>query len=177
MKYFKLGFTLVELLVVVSILLILGLNIPNISNTIEKNRLETALRQLNHLVQFTKISAIKNKKIITLCGSIDGKACIKDWHHAAILIFDDKNKNHQRDSDEQLYKNVSLDHNIIIEWRGSNRPYMRYDPRGFLLDWGRYTFCSKNKERSLQLVLNRAGRSYRSTINATELKKKPCNFS
>ena len=166
------GLSLIELLVVLSILGILVSAIPSFSGTIERTRQETTFKTLYQLSQYVRALAIDNNKVITLCGSIDNSNCTKNWKNATALIFDDKNRNKKCDKNDILYRSMTLA-NKTIAWRGSNRAYMRYHPQGYLMDWGSYTICPQIKGGdAIKLILNRMGRGYKDTISANDINLK-----
>ena len=169
---FVLGFTLLEVLVTLSIIILLSaLSAPIVSN-IEKNRQLAVLRSLYQINQYARSLAINRNQVITLCGTTDGAACTKEWVDASVLVFFDVNDNHVLDIDETLYRNQHFA-DSLIHWRGSNRNYMRYHPKGYLLDWGRYIYCPNNDSTSAyQLVFNRMGRAYKKIADSSYLSEK-----
>lgn len=172
MNKLPLGFTLIELIVVIAIVSILGAFTPSLYESYNNAKLSTTYRKLYQLSQYTRTLAIEENKIISLCGSNDGFTCTRRWRSSNALIFHDQNKNRNFDSDEHLYKTFSLN-NKNIDWRGSNRDIMRYHPKGYLMDWGSFVICpNKANSDSIRLVLNRLGRGYQSDISAAEITRR-----
>jgi len=156
----KAGFTLIELLMAIAISIILGLLSLRSFDYLDKTRQDTELRRLYQLAQLARSTAINQQKVITLCGTVDGYECTKDWQGAEVLIFHDQNKNRRLDDEEYLLKKMATG-DAVVHWRGSNRRFMRFHPEGYLMDWGRFTYCPKHKkEKPRQLVFNRRGRGY-----------------
>lgn len=154
------GFTLIELLIALTISLLLGLLSFQSFSYLETTRQQTELRRLYQLSQLARSTAVNEQKVITLCGAGKDLVCTKDWQGTSILVFHDQNKNRQLDSNEQLLKKIATG-NALIHWRGSNRRFMRYHPEGYLMDWGRFTYCPRDKKtKPRQLVFNRRGRGY-----------------
>lgn len=167
-----LGFTLLEVLVTLSIIVLLSALSAPIFSSIEKNRQLSALRRLYQINQYARSLAINRNQVITLCGTTDGAVCTKEWDNASVLVFFDENDNHQLDTDEILYQNQQFS-DSLIHWRGSNRDYMRYHPKGYLFDWGRYTYCPNDDSTNAhQLVFNRMGRAYKKTADSAYLSEK-----
>lgn len=165
------GFTLVELLIVISILIILGASVPNFHTIIINHKNNITLDNIYRLSQYARSIAVKESRIITLCGSKDGIHCVKNWQKANILIFDDSNNNKKVDPLETIFKKVPVS-STRVQWRGSNRNYMRFHPKGYSIEWGRYSICPQTSKSSAvkQLVFNRMGRGYQQTVELSEKK-------
>lgn len=165
------GFTLVELIVVISILMILGLSVPNFRLLVGNYKSEATLANLYNLSQYAHSLAITEQKIVTVCGSQDGVHCIKNWQEANIIVFSDENNNKEIDSLDIIFKTVPVS-SAQVQWRGSNRNYMRFHPEGYSIEWGRYSICPQtpNNLTVKQLVFNRMGRAYQQSIKLSEKK-------
>ena len=165
MRSHTIGLTLIELLTTLTILSILALVSIPATDWVHSNRLKSTIRQLHSEVQLARTIAIKQQKLITVCGSIDGATCTKQWDGGELLVFHDININRELDSNDELIRRVSLP-SMKIYWKGSNRRYMRARANGTLIEWGRYTVCgSKNSNTAIQLVYNRMGRAYSKPVD------------
>jgi prepilin-type N-terminal cleavage/methylation domain-containing protein len=156
------GFSLIEILVCISILAILAVSSIGLTSILAKSRADEALARLRTLCGFAKAEAVMRGEPVTLCGSVTGSTCTASWANASVLIFIDRNQNGSYDNDiDTMLRNESLKHRIV--WRGgANSSYMRAYPGGYLSPWGRFTYCppTTDTHKGRQLVLNRLGRSY-----------------
>jgi len=74
------GFTLIELMVVISILaILLGIGVPSFRATIEGNRITTVANDLVGALQFARSEAVKRGTNVTLCSSNDQATCSGGW--------------------------------------------------------------------------------------------------
>ena len=74
------GFTLIELMVVISILaILLGIGVPSFRATIEGNRITTVANDLVGALQFARSEAVKRGTNVVLCSSADQASCSGVW--------------------------------------------------------------------------------------------------
>lgn len=164
------GYSLLELLFVISILFILlGIATP-FGKIIAENRQLTQIAQLNRMVEMARNNAITTRETTTLCASADGSHCDADAQLPTILIFADRNSNREFDADDRKVHHAALSHKDW-HWRGSaHRPYLRFRADGSVMEWGRFTLCpEKGVPYASQLVLNIAGRPYIEKLSGDEL--------
>ncbi len=170
------GYTLIELLIVCAIISAVTLAVPTLSSALESSRQQSRITELQKLVQLARSTAVNSGATTTLCGSMDGSHCEKDWTSPTLLIFVDKNNNHAvDDSDEIIYQKKIAQSRWY--WRGSNRAYLRFRPDGLPMEKGHFTLCPVNhgSPTASKLVLNWVGRTYISKINLNELPAgEPC---
>jgi type IV fimbrial biogenesis protein FimT len=97
--YQKHGYTLIELLISLSILSILSLNIfPNISGLLAQQRSAVLTNDLAGSLAYARSEAVMKRTTVLTCQSNNGSECNRseNWHNGWI-IFVDKNNNKQRD--------------------------------------------------------------------------------
>lgn len=157
------GFTLAEslsVLMITSIVLVAG--IPAFQSGIGSMRSRHVIQDAFHTIQHARDLAIQHKSgTITLCGSMDGMHCHAHWGYGWILFADD-NDNHRLDADEVLYRRHDKVLAGELVWRGSGgRPYVRFDPAGYAMEFGALTWCPDSGEtrHARQVTLNRPGRA------------------
>jgi type IV fimbrial biogenesis protein FimT len=100
------GFTLLELLVTLSILLILAFGVvPGFMDMVDRNRITTSLNDFITYLHLSRSEAIKHRYRAVLCPSSDGKTCLKtgDWHKG-IMLFDDSNRNSRLDGSDRIIR-------------------------------------------------------------------------
>ena len=93
------GFTLVELMVVLSIAAILfSIAVPNFNEMVERNRREGVMTDFSATIQTARSEAARSNKSVIMCASTDGAQCNStNWANGWIL-FTDKNNNQQFDT-------------------------------------------------------------------------------
>lgn len=157
------GFTLPETLTVLMIASILvAAGAPALTTGLGKARARHTIQAALHTVQHARTLAINHQSgVITLCGSIDGQTCHRDWSHGW-LLFADNNDNRRHDSDETLYQQDTRVLHGELFWRGSaGRPYLRFTPLGYAMEFGSLTYCPKDPDprHARQITINRPGRA------------------
>jgi len=164
------GYTLIELLTVVAIISILALAAPSMASLVDSNRQRSRITELQRLVQLARSTAVNSGTTTTLCGSMDNIHCEKDWLSPTILIFIDRNENHNADEGDQIIFQDNIPQSRWY-WRGSNRPYLRFRPDGLPKEKGHFTLCPSNGGPSTasKLILNWVGRTYTTNISTIEL--------
>ena len=156
------GFTLVELLVTLAITILLtGLAIPSLRETLHDNTIGSGRSQLTTLLNLARSTAIRRGLSVTLCPSDDGSACSDDWRgwHRGMLLFEDPNRNRQRDVGEAVIRRQESQPQLIIH-SSPGRRSIRYSPDGAA--WGSnltLRICSRaGRGRNRALVLYGTGR-------------------
>lgn len=129
-----LGFTLVELVMVVAILLILlAIGVPALAPLVERHRAATAMSSLSTQMQLTRMAAISYRRPAVLCPSRDGSACDggTDWG-IGWLLFLDLDGNQQPDAADEILRNepgpATGSGMRLVGTTG--RPRLRYLPDG-----------------------------------------------
>jgi type IV fimbrial biogenesis protein FimT len=88
------GFTLVELMITVSIAaILLGIAIPSFTDTIKSNRLTTQANDFVTALNFARSEAVKRGYQVTLCKSTDGATCVTtgNWAQGWVVFADQDN--------------------------------------------------------------------------------------
>ena len=83
------GFTLIELIIVVSIFTLLGaLATPNFIGALEKNKSRSTVLELYHQLSFAREASIVKYKTITICASDNTNSCngSRNWSNTKIII-------------------------------------------------------------------------------------------
>jgi len=126
------GFTLVEMLMTLSIISILiGGAIPSMMNLIAYNRIAVEINNLTGLLQLARSEAIKRNHRAVLCSSSDGSRCLgsKDWN-LGYMVFIDRDADRKRDKDEAVvhFRALSVDG---IQLHAGERKTLSYQPSGW----------------------------------------------
>lgn len=164
--YNKKGFSLIELIIVLSITAILAtIAIPSFQWVIRTNRLAAATNQMVAMLAFTRSEAIKRGVRVTLCKSDSGVQCTtSQGFEQGWIVFQDHNVNATVDGNEaiiQVFSGEQLDGLVMT----GNRPvasYVSYTPMGNTeltsgaFQAGTLTFCATPEAR--RLIISRSGR-------------------
>jgi type IV fimbrial biogenesis protein FimT len=84
------GFTLIELLVTVAVLIVLLLvGVPEFRRMTENNRQVAAINTIVGDLNLARTEAVKQGRVVTLCGSTDGATCnTANWENGWIVFTD-----------------------------------------------------------------------------------------
>jgi type IV fimbrial biogenesis protein FimT len=162
------GFTLIDLLITLSILVILlAVGLPNFSTQIKSSRVNTATLDLQEAIVLTRTTAISTNNRTTMAKQADWKS---GWE-----IFLDTNNNGVRDQDEttllqheelkgvSIIANGPLKNNVSYIGTGESRNASGTNGGGFQA--GTFTICPTEKGTGFELTLARGGRVRKSEIS------------
>ena len=159
------GFTLVELMVSLSIaipLMIVSSN--NLKPLILKNKMTNHVNTFISMQRLARQTAIFQQSLVTLCASNNGEVCLSKTHwHEGMLTFVDDNGNRVIDGDDTIihFHKTEIT-NLQVTWRAfQNRSYLQFNPNGWTESQnGTFRFCFSDESATFYraLILNRAGR-------------------
>lgn len=158
------GFTLLELLIALTILsIIAGISFANF-NQLERYHVQSAARSLAQSIQSARISAVQRGSSIYLCLSRDGLQCERSAANR-ILIYDDLNGDKLYNAGDSLMAERSFPAQIIqINWRAfQNKRYLELLPSGMThYQNGTFTVCGSSNAIAVAeaVIVNMAGRPY-----------------
>lgn len=156
------GFTLLDLLVTISIgAIITGIGIPSLATFVDKSRADNAAQAIYRGLQFGRVTAVTTQQTLTVCGSNDGKTCLREWGNY-LLIFADENDNKICETGELIrQENLGFGDSRITTRVGWGRPYTRMKPDGSVSFQGSIVYCSAGNPSSVRRVTwNMLGRPY-----------------
>jgi type IV fimbrial biogenesis protein FimT len=145
------GTTLIELMVVVSILAILGtLGVPSFLSIITKSRITSETNQLNGLIRFARFKAIEEEQLTILCPTSDYSICNNDWN-APKIVFIDANHNNERDPKEPMLMSMpkSNDNNQIY----SRKKALKFYESGITASPASLRICPVSKDAKYARLL------------------------
>ncbi len=162
MKKLNHAFTLIELLLTISIVFILlGIALPSFSETLDNSHVKANLQRLAQTLQLSRLTAINQNINVTLCPVDQTLTCSKNWS-TGYMSFIDKNGDRQfNNDDELLYQYFSNDKKSTLSWRAfGNRRSLQWLGTGITNHQnGSFELCYNNKEdKSRALFLTKAGR-------------------
>lgn len=81
------GFTLIELMVAISVLVILStIGVPNLIGVVHGARVAVLANDLTLALSLARAEAVRRGEDVALCASADGQRCGGDWSQGWILI-------------------------------------------------------------------------------------------
>ena len=160
------GFTLIELMVSVSVTsLLAAIAVPNFSNFLSQMRVDNEISVLHRLLFSARNAAINNALPVTICPLNDSNQCTTQWQNE-ISVFIDFNNNNVYDpsNNEILLRTKSAIRNDDMLQYGLGRSRIIYAPTGRTSGWGSngtFKYCPKSyPEKSRAIRIATSGRLY-----------------
>jgi type IV fimbrial biogenesis protein FimT len=160
------GFTLIELVVTVSILSILAtIAVPNFNEFIIKMRVDNEISQLYRMLLITRNTAINSGHKTILCPLNNNFECTTQWQNE-LSVFIDVNNNKMLDVDEKVSRvreAITTGDKLVY---GKYRNKITFKPTGQLsgLANGTFRYCPQRyKNNARGIVVARSGRVYQSS--------------
>lgn len=148
------GFTLVELLVVIAVLVIIAqVALPAWQEFIMNNRSRALQHSIERAVHLARAKAVTEKVSVELCGSFDGANCSSSWSGGWLV----RTVTDSEQPDAPSHVNKLDDRHLQLHWAGF-RPKITFHSSGYsTASNGRFFVCRYDRI-DWQLVLNRQGR-------------------
>ena len=171
----QLGFTLLELLVTVSIAAVLtALAVPSIAETIKNNRITAQVNEFVGALNFARSEAIKRGVRVSLCKTSDAMTCIRDgagsnWAQGWIMFTNQDMDNVNDGGSETILKvqdaaqaQITIIGNTFID------DMISYSPNGRIVSTGNIRVCDDRiGEVGRRIVIVGTGRSRIETITCS----------
>lgn len=156
------GFTLIELIVVLTIAsILLSIGIPSFYELSRRSQSDTQIENIRQLLLEARTKAIVNSHTVTICPSTDHKSCSLNWQNS-LMAFVDTNRNQLVDGNEAILKIQSLKSNYTLTWKAfGNKSYLTYSAMGTINhNNGTLTLCPNDKKSHYgrRLIINKGGR-------------------
>ncbi len=141
------GFTLLELLVALTIVAATLVTAPSLARMLAQHRVSTEINNLFTHVYLARSETLRRGVNVVLCRSRDGLNCSAEarWHDGWI-VFEDRNDNEQRDEGETiirtqqaLHPHLQLRYGATTDYR-----YLRYAPDGSASPNATFTLCDRS---------------------------------
>ncbi|PCI52590.1 MAG: pilus assembly protein [Gammaproteobacteria bacterium] len=168
-RYFYSGFTLIELMISISILSILtAIAYPNLNAFLSQMRVDNEISVLHRLLFSARNAAINNALPVTICPLNDQNQCTTQWQNE-ISVFFDLNNNNTYDpiNNEILLRTKSAIKSDDKLQYGLWRSRIIYAPTGRTSGWGSngtFKYCPKDyPEKSRAISIATSGRLYMSS--------------
>lgn len=157
------GYSLLEVIAVLAIIMIAaGLAAPRLDAMAERNKAAAGINWLIRAVRITRLTAITQGTMTTLCPTTDRHSCGGAWHDE-VMVFTDHNDDRRVNGSDHIVAVLTFPYeNATIMWRAfRNRQYLQMMPTGFTnYQNGNFVYCPKDQDLRFarQIVLNMQGR-------------------
>lgn len=165
------GFTIIEVLVSLAILLsLIAIGVPNLNNYLIETRVDNEMFTLHRLLLITRNTALTSNGNVTLCPINAQSICTGEWHRE-LSVFTDANNN-------KIYEPALNEKIIAVKSAiktgdklqyGTTRVGLTYAATGHLSGWGQnatFSYCPANhSDKSRGIIVAVSGRSYVSAAN------------
>ena len=143
------GLTLVEL--------IIGLASPSFQRFTNRQIIRHQIWELRRALELARGLAVTQQKIWKVCMATNSYHCVKQGGQR-LLVFQDSDNDHQRDTTESLHLDL---HNpsTIITLSASGRSYVRFKASGEAMDSGNFLVCVRGSDDyGRKTIVFRSGR-------------------
>jgi len=159
------GFTLVELLVTISILSItMAIAIPNLSDFLVKLRVNNEISELHRLLLSARNAAITSESNVTICPLSAGNACTSDWEKEITVFTDlDNDGVYEPASNERIIKvKAAAQSGDKLQYSETRLTYVATGTLTRAISSGpRFSYCPYDKASlSRGILVSASGRTY-----------------
>ena len=161
------GFTLVELLIVLGIIVaLIGFAVPGWRSQIIAKQVDTASSRLLHHLSLARTLSIRTWLSVLVCPASRTLACESgaSWS-GGWFGFIDKDLDNQYDTEEKLIFATASAPGVDIYWRTPN--WIRFQPHGEAWPNGHFRFCSQSDEHAQTVIVHLTGRARLSASSPT----------
>jgi len=155
------GFSLVELLAVLAVsAILLGLALPTFQDVLRRQRAASAMNQLSTQLAQARITAISQRKPVTLCPSLGDGRCRgePDWS-AGWLVYLDPARGSQPQSPDAILQDIRHPvHGSLRIVSSAGRIRVRYQPDGFSSGTNLTLHLCADASLQGEILVNNAGR-------------------
>ena len=149
------GITLIEMMVVVSIIAIIStLVAPSMQSILIKNKIVAEINEASSLIQFARHNAIDEQALTVVCPSKDYSTCSNDWNDPKIVFIDEDANNIRGDQEALL---VSIEATSATNLMTSTNNIISFEETGEASQATEVKLCHTNGEaayaRSLSISL------------------------
>lgn len=153
MKKIHIGFSLIELLIVIvllSILLLGGISLWR--EFVQHNRANATVHQITTALQFARSEAIKNNGLVIFCASQNQKTCDGPWQNGQIILIKNKIL--------RIYSPLSNKDRLIWKSAFGKNDRLEFVSTGFTNGQsGSFWYCPNDLRFAKRIVVLQSGRT------------------
>ena len=146
---FQAAFTLMELLVAISVLAVItGIAAPSMSTIIEANRIESGVQAIFTSLITARSEAISRNQSVIVCKSSNGTSCTTsgEWEQGWVIVVDE-NVNGVQDSGEPVTSSFgSLEYGLTLRAGVAYADKVRFSPEGTAFDADTFRLCPADSD-------------------------------
>ncbi|MDO6563633.1 GspH/FimT family pseudopilin [Amphritea sp. 1_MG-2023] len=152
------GFSLIELMVVLSILVILiTIGVPSLSGYLNSQRLNTVTQLIKDSYSQARYEAVSRKKAVTLCPlDISTVSCGKQWGEGVMVYIDENGDGAFNMADDQRLRQADFPEGVTVTLK--NRSQVRISSSGATSDSGTFLISVSGSTTQNSLIISSAGR-------------------
>jgi type IV fimbrial biogenesis protein FimT len=173
-RSFELGFSLVELLLTITLSsILLTLAFPIYRHLTLELRLFILTERVNSTLHYAQSEAIRRQSVITICKSKNGKNCMGSWKDGWIVLVNKKTIP-SLENTELLRVYPALGYSDFLEWHGfRSDDYLQLHPDGSSQN-GSFIICVHgiSKKMTWLIIIAQTGRI---RIDKKNTKNLDCN--
>ena len=173
------GFTLLELLIVIALLgLLVSMGVPALSTQSSGWQAEFAAKNIQHLMQRSRIRAAQSGQAVVICGmggeGSSTMACESDWGDRVVAFADQQSDGKFSPNDRIVLQSIPHLAHQGLQIR-ANRTSFRVRPNGTLnSSAGSIFICPTVKAQRQRVVVDRLGRTRVEVLGLNALGDKGC---
>ena len=157
------GYSLIEILVAMSILITSLISIPSLYRIIVTETVVSELNQVSGLLQTARLFAINHQVTVVVCPTKDNVKCTDNWS-LPVMAFEDGDADGVRDTNEQdieetIIAQVNRANNIRVDWNRGGK--VTFFGERQMASNGTMLFCPTDgsyQDQARTLVISNHGR-------------------
>jgi type IV fimbrial biogenesis protein FimT len=153
------GFTLIELMMVLLVFSCLSMvAVPSYIDFQERQTTSIKAQEVKRMLEFARNIAITRNKEVKVCLVTSDYRCTQSQGNRLVL-FHDKNFNHQWNVSEQKYRDISIESLALKLSVSGGRRYIRFKQTGESKESGNILVCDKKagSDYGRQVIVFRSG--------------------
>ncbi len=160
MKYSK-AFTLLEMLTAMAIVsVVLGVGIPLVSDTVERNKTDNAKSTMMNAIVAARSEAVSRNQGVVLCTSSSGTACAQGNWEDGWIAYVDENGNGFKDIAEPVVSVYTIASNTTLRSDAANPFSLVFLSDGSVTADGDFRVCGADQEidKGYSVIVGATGR-------------------